>query len=330
LPRQLSKSVKQFAAVTRPHHRRRQPLKTPASWATAHDWIFQGDAHTRDEGDIADSTPPGLISRDQIADIASIWKKLDSDGSGSLSLAELDKALRLLGYENDEDTAELVRLIDKDGSGQIEWEEFRSLMVTKVVEESNEVEMDFTFDMLDLNGDGDISGDELKALLMHRGEKLSAAEADDLVDLLSGGTGVVTYESFREGMGCLFRATPSTSLEKQHEETPARRARLSRPNNADMLVGAHSGMVSPITELSPGLNGNSSSSRGYSARERERATGVLADAHSHGSQAATPVFGAGMLGSIHLPARDEGSPAHSFNGSDADAGGPPGKGRRGP
>ncbi|KAJ1622362.1 hypothetical protein T492DRAFT_557252, partial [Pavlovales sp. CCMP2436] len=57
----------------------------------------------------------------------------DADASGTLSLDELDRALKLLGYDgSDDDTAELVRLIDADGSGVIEWEEFRTLLVTKV------------------------------------------------------------------------------------------------------------------------------------------------------------------------------------------------------
>ncbi|KAJ1624492.1 hypothetical protein T492DRAFT_559411, partial [Pavlovales sp. CCMP2436] len=106
----------------------------------------------------------------------------DTDGSGTLSTQELNRALQLLGYDGlDKDTASLVRLIDQDRSGVMDWEEFRTLLVTKVVEESNQVEVDFTFAMLDLNGDGNIDAHEVKTLLMHAGEKLRESEADDLV-----------------------------------------------------------------------------------------------------------------------------------------------------
>lgn len=448
--------------VSRQRRLRPQP---PSSWPTAHDWLFQGDIHTRDEND-ADATPPGLISSDQMADIAGIWKKLgararvlpavrarqpppggcahpvaaralarrapcavrpspapllprahrraaaraDADGSGSLSLEELDKALKLLGYENDEDTAELVRLIDKDGSGVIEWEEFRTLMVTKVVEESNEVEvrararglaprepppagptrlsphlsraahahcaretrirahvcaratgartpllhsthrcrarvclarrqMDLTFEMLDLNGDGDISGDELKALLMHRGQALSAAEADDLVSLLSGGSGVVSYETFREGMSALFRATPSTSLENRHADTPQRKARFSRPTNANGASynslpggGGPQQPPSPISESnslpppSPAHAAAVSGSMCHSAAASENTASfsegaVVVDRQRSrsleerqpelpGACGPPPAFG-GVFGGIHLPGAARRASSHA-------------------
>lgn len=193
------------------------------NWAEAHNLMFNGDGES---GDGTTNVPPGLISSEQLADIASIWKKLDTDGSGTLSLQELDRALKLLGYESgDEDTAELIRLIDADGSGVIEWEEFRTLLVTKVVEESNQVEVDFTFAMLDLNGDGHIDAKEVQALLMHAGERLSEAEAADLVDLLSAGTGTVTSDSFQAGMDRIFMARPSTSLAHRHTSKGTREAR---------------------------------------------------------------------------------------------------------
>mmetsp|Transcript_34497 Transcript_34497/g.86009 ORF Transcript_34497/g.86009 Transcript_34497/m.86009 type:complete len:295 (+) Transcript_34497:264-1148(+) len=196
-------------------------LLVATSWAEAHNLLYQGDMHDREMG-----VPPGLISTDQLSFCAEIWEKLDSDGSGTLSLDELDRALKLMGYDGtDDDTAELVRLIDEDGSGVIEWEEFRTLLVTKVVEESNQVEVDFTFAMLDLNGDGNIDPREVKTLLMRAGEKLSEAEADDLVHILSADTGSVTMASFQAGMDRIFKARPSTLLAQVRASNGTREAR---------------------------------------------------------------------------------------------------------
>lgn len=79
--------------------------------------------------------------------------------------------------------------------------------------------------MLDINGDGNIDANEAKAFLMHAGEKLSEAEADDLVHLLSSGSGKITRESYIHGMDQVFKARPSTSLAQAHTSKGAREAR---------------------------------------------------------------------------------------------------------
>ena len=53
-----------------------------------------------------------------------IFKKLDADGSGSVSLEEFKAGPR--GKENPEKAGEFFKKIDKDGNGELSLEEFKS------------------------------------------------------------------------------------------------------------------------------------------------------------------------------------------------------------
>jgi hypothetical protein len=53
-----------------------------------------------------------------------IFKKLDADGSGSVSLEEFKAGPR--GKENPEKAGEFFKKIDKDSNGELSFEEFKS------------------------------------------------------------------------------------------------------------------------------------------------------------------------------------------------------------
>ncbi|QTN32627.1 EF-hand domain-containing protein [Akkermansiaceae bacterium] len=53
-----------------------------------------------------------------------IFKKLDADGSGAVSLDEFKAGPR--GKENPEKAEEIFKKIDKDGNGELSLEEFKS------------------------------------------------------------------------------------------------------------------------------------------------------------------------------------------------------------
>ncbi|KAG8465892.1 hypothetical protein KFE25_005462 [Diacronema lutheri] len=296
------------SAVRRAQRRPDTFLAGADNWAEAHNLIFQGDM---DDSELPMSVPPGLISTDQLADIQMIWKKLDQDNSGTLSLQEIGRALKLLGYDGgDEDTAELVRLIDEDGSGVIEWEEFRTLLVTKVVEESNQVEVDLTFSMLDLNGDGDIDANEVKQLLMHAGEKLSEAEADDLVNLLSANSGKVTIDSFRTAMDRIFNARPSTLLAQAHTSRGTREAR--KPLHARLFPFSTSSSRTSVASVANDHDAAAAAGGGSGAKAGVGPFGRMRNSIDRSRSSPTAIQDARVRGRFH---RSNSSPPPIFETS---------------
>jgi calmodulin len=56
-------------------------------------------------------------------------QKADRDGSGTLSAREIKRMMREMGQElDDEDVDEMIRQADIDGDGEISWEEFKAMM----------------------------------------------------------------------------------------------------------------------------------------------------------------------------------------------------------
>jgi Ca2+-binding EF-hand superfamily protein len=51
------------------------------------------------------------------------------DGSGSISVEELQSVLSSLGFSADEQHIELVKKVDSNNSGEIDWPEFKQFLL---------------------------------------------------------------------------------------------------------------------------------------------------------------------------------------------------------
>lgn len=64
------------------------------------------------------------------ADIKKAFDHFDQDGSGTISVEELDNVFKSLGrIHTPQELKNIVKKIDKDGSGLISLEEFAKIMV---------------------------------------------------------------------------------------------------------------------------------------------------------------------------------------------------------
>ena len=103
------------------------------------------------------------VVQDKIKDFQAIFKGIDKNGDGILSIDELFDGLRQANFIVD-NPLKLIKALDTDKSGQISYSEFLTSMVDWEKELSIE-KLSKAFNELDLNKDGFISSEEFMAVL---------------------------------------------------------------------------------------------------------------------------------------------------------------------
>ena len=139
-------------------------------------------------------------SPDDIRDLKEIFKSLDKNGDGSLTLEELRVGLQ--GKENGETLLDLLKSADTDNSGEINYTEF----IAATIDVNIFMRQDYlrtAFEMFDADGSGKIDNDEVKALL--QGDELqnlcsvdAIKTAMDEIDV--NGDGEIDFEEFMQMM----------------------------------------------------------------------------------------------------------------------------------
>lgn len=141
------------------------------------------------------------VTEVQLHEFRDAFNQFDADKSGYIDADELRKLCEWVGQSaTDADVAEMMRLADGDGSGQIDFWEFATLMAHKMDEGGkSDDNLKAAFRAFDKNGDGTISLEEIKELMLAMGEH---ASEDDIVKLMQSmdvnGDGNVDYEEVAE------------------------------------------------------------------------------------------------------------------------------------
>lgn len=139
-----------------------------------------------------------LLNKEETAKMESIFKAMDLNNDGMLSMDEI-KA----GYEkhfgtnvDDEEIRRMFKEIDADDSGAIDYSEFLMATMTETQLLSKE-KLQAAFKMFDKDGSGTISKDEIKEALGQMDERLVEEiikEVDENDD------GEISYEEFEKMM----------------------------------------------------------------------------------------------------------------------------------
>jgi calcium-dependent protein kinase len=101
-------------------------------------------------------------SPDDIRELKELFKNLDKNGDGSLTLEELRVGLQ--GKENGETLLSIMESADTDNSGEINYTEF----IAATIDANLFMREDYlrtAFEMFDADGSGKIDNEEVKALL---------------------------------------------------------------------------------------------------------------------------------------------------------------------
>eukprot|EP01070_Trichotokara_eunicae_P008135 Trichotokara_eunicae@DN5648_c0_g1_i3.p1 len=139
------------------------------------------------------------LSDQQVREYRHAFTLFDSDGNGTIDAADLAKLLRSMGEApSDDEITELVHFIDADGSGEIDFEEFMTIMSTRIKDNDVEEEMRAAFSVFDSDGDGWITPQELHhALEKTLKESLTHDEVNALIgEVDRDGDGQINLEEF--------------------------------------------------------------------------------------------------------------------------------------
>uniref|UniRef100_A0A8B9RVN9 Calcium binding protein 4 n=1 Tax=Accipiter nisus TaxID=211598 RepID=A0A8B9RVN9_9AVES len=141
------------------------------------------------------------------------FKEFDTDQDGYISYKDLGACMRTLGYMPTEmELIEISQHIKMRMGGRVDFEDFVQMMGPKLREETAHMvgvrELKIAFREFDVNGDGEISGAEMReAIAALLGEQLKAQEVDEILqDVDLNGDGRVDFDG--EGQPPPFPAAP--------------------------------------------------------------------------------------------------------------------------
>lgn len=141
-----------------------------------------------------------LTLRDQIAYLRAAFDHFDTDGDGRLDADELSAALTALGHEvGADEVRKLIAAVDSNGNRHVEFAEFVDLVEPPPVGEDPEADLRTAFAVLDRDGDGFLSHQEL-ADAGDPGE-IDTSVAHRIVQAVdSDGDGRISFEEFTRWM----------------------------------------------------------------------------------------------------------------------------------
>jgi len=135
-------------------------------------------------------------SPDDIRELKELFKTLDKNGDGSLTLEELRVGLE--GKENGVTLLHIMKSADTDNSGEINYTEF----IAATIDANVFMRQDYlrtAFEMFDADGSGKIDNEEVKALL--QGDELQNLCSPDAIktameEIDTNGDGEIDFEEF--------------------------------------------------------------------------------------------------------------------------------------
>ena len=90
------------------------------------------------------------------------------------SSSELRELMASVGEcPSDDELAEMIRIADADGTGDIDFVEFVTLMAHKMNDEKSEETLKAAFAVFDTSGDGYISAEEMRRIMINVGEPVT-------------------------------------------------------------------------------------------------------------------------------------------------------------
>lgn len=116
---------------------------------------------------------------------------------------ELSTVLKSLGHSpTEQELGEMIASVDTDGNGQIDFSEFLTMMARRMSEvQGEDDDLRAAFKVFDKDGNGFISPQELRQVMINLGEKLSEEEIDSMIrEADSNGDGQVDFEEFARMM----------------------------------------------------------------------------------------------------------------------------------
>ncbi|EGR31676.1 protein kinase domain protein [Ichthyophthirius multifiliis] len=145
------------------------------------------------------------LSENEISELGKLFRQLDKNGDGVLTIDEIREGLANAGDKNLEEVRRVISSIDTDGSGKIDYTEFLAATMEKSLY-MKEDKLHQAFKMLDQDGNGKISKNELKNVLGND-QQLSKYDDqywDDMIkEVDKNGDGEIDYNEFIDMMNII-------------------------------------------------------------------------------------------------------------------------------
>ncbi|EGR28784.1 protein kinase domain protein, partial [Ichthyophthirius multifiliis] len=145
------------------------------------------------------------LSENEISELGKLFRQLDKNGDGVLTIDEIRDGLTNSSDKNLEEVRKVISSIDTDGSGKIDYTEFLAATMEKSLY-MKEDKLHQAFKMLDQDGNGKITKQELKAVL---GRDQSFAKQNDnywddmIKEVDKNGDGEIDYNEFIDMMNII-------------------------------------------------------------------------------------------------------------------------------
>ncbi|XP_076906821.1 calcium-dependent protein kinase 13-like [Bidens hawaiensis] len=138
-----------------------------------------------------------FLSNEEVEDIKEMFKKIDTDDDGTVTVEELKTGLQKLNAQLAESEIQsFIEAVDTNGKGTLDYGEFVaiSLHLRKI---ANDEHLHKAFSYFDKDGDGYIESDELRDTLMEDCDDISADIANDIFqEVDTDKDGKISYEEF--------------------------------------------------------------------------------------------------------------------------------------
>ena len=126
-----------------------------------------------------------FLSAEQIEEFREAFQIFDADNSGSIGTDELREVLKSLGqHPSDEELDEMILEVDTDGNGVLEFNEFLTLMATKIRSADTEEELVEAFKIFDRDGDQLLNKEDLKKTFEMIGDNWTDEDITEMIKLV--------------------------------------------------------------------------------------------------------------------------------------------------
>lgn len=137
-----------------------------------------------------------FLSIEEVEDIKEMFKKMDADDDGIVSIDELKAGLRNFGSQLGESEVQmLIEAVDTNGKGTLDYGEFLAVSL-HLRRMANDEHLHKAFSYFDKDGNGYIEPDELRDALMEDGDDCTDVANDIFQEVDTDKDGRISYDEF--------------------------------------------------------------------------------------------------------------------------------------
>lgn len=138
------------------------------------------------------------LTESTLAEFKLAFSLFDTDGDGSITIKELETAMKKLGQNPTQaELQDMMNEVDIDANGIIDFDEFMSLMSKKLKDGDTDEELREAFQFFDKDKNGVIDAKELRIVMNNLGENLTDDEIEEMIKEADiNGDGQIDFEEF--------------------------------------------------------------------------------------------------------------------------------------